>query len=96
MCVVVLMAFAWLLVCYLFPAKQEKIVLDIKGEFLKTPKAMVVYITFITTILLCWQSVSKELNSGIGSAEKNEDEKLGTPHLKQIHLFNFNLTSILI
>ncbi len=61
--VVVLMAFAWLLVCYLFPAKQEKIVLDIKGEFLKTPKAMVVYITFITTILLWLMGSAHGMNS---------------------------------
>ncbi|PKG38840.1 SLC13 family permease [Psychromonas sp. Urea-02u-13] len=50
---VVLMLFiAWLLLTQLFPATIKKIDLDIKGQFLKTPKAITVYVTFIITILL--------------------------------------------
>lgn len=50
---VVLMLFiAWLLLTQLFPATIKKIDLDIKGKFLKTPKAITVYVTFIITILL--------------------------------------------
>lgn len=50
--VVVMLFIAWLLLNYLFPASIEKIDLNIKGKFLKTPKAITVYITFIVTILL--------------------------------------------
>ncbi|WP_456297262.1 SLC13 family permease [Vibrio sp. AK197] len=50
--VVVMMALAWGLLNSLYPAKQRSIELSIKGKFLKTPKAYVVYITFGLTILL--------------------------------------------
>ena len=50
--VVVLLAFAWFLLNKLFPAQKEKIVLSIEGQFLQTPKAYIVYITFAVTILL--------------------------------------------
>lgn len=49
---IVMMTLAWFLINYLFPAKQKKIELTITGRFLKTPKAILVYVTFITTILL--------------------------------------------
>jgi len=49
---IVMMTLAWFLINYLFPAKQKKIELSITGRFLKTPKAILVYVTFITTILL--------------------------------------------
>ncbi len=51
--VAVLLVFAWMLINMLYPAKQEKIELTIKGKFLKTPKAITVYITFALTIILC-------------------------------------------
>lgn len=50
--VVVLLAFAWVLLNKLFPAQKEKIILEIEGQFLQTTKAYIVYITFAVTILL--------------------------------------------
>jgi len=50
--VAVMLLIAWLLLNYLFPATKQSIELDIKGRFLKTPKALLVYATFILTILL--------------------------------------------
>ncbi|WP_086984055.1 SLC13 family permease [Vibrio aphrogenes] len=61
--VVILMAFAWLFIIVLFPAKQKSISLDIKGQFLKTPQAFVVYITFITTIVLWLMGGAHGMNS---------------------------------
>lgn len=50
--VVVMLFIAWLLLIKLFPTSTEQIDLNIKGKFLKTPKAITVYITFIGTIIL--------------------------------------------
>ncbi|MCG6201727.1 SLC13 family permease [Psychromonas antarctica] len=50
--VVVMLLIAWLLLNHLFPADTKAIKLDIEGQFLKTPKAYLVYITFAATILL--------------------------------------------
>lgn len=50
--VVVMMALAWVLLQKLFPAKSDEINVDIKSKFRKSPQAMVVYVTFATTILL--------------------------------------------
>ena len=50
--VVVMLFIAWLLLVYLFPSSVKEIDLNIKGRFLKTPKAIIVYVTFIVTILL--------------------------------------------
>lgn len=50
--VVVMLFIAWLLLTTLFPASIKQIDLNIKGRFLKTPKAITVYITFVLTILL--------------------------------------------
>jgi sodium-dependent dicarboxylate transporter 2/3/5 len=50
--VVVMLFIAWLLLTTLFPASIKEINLNIKGRFLKTPKAITVYITFVVTILL--------------------------------------------
>ncbi|MCG6201729.1 SLC13 family permease [Psychromonas antarctica] len=50
--VVVMLFIAWLLLTTLFPATIKEINLNIKGRFLKTPKAITVYITFVVTILL--------------------------------------------
>lgn len=36
--------------------------------------------------MFCLYSVAKELNNGIGLAEKNENEKLRRTHLIQIHV----------
>ncbi|WP_105901923.1 SLC13 family permease [Vibrio gangliei] len=61
--VILLMAAAWLLILALFPAKQKSISLDIQGQFLKTPQAFVVYITFIVTILLWLMGSTHGMNS---------------------------------
>ena len=61
--VVVMMAFSWFLINKLFPAKQQTIELDIQGEFLKTPKAILVYATFIITILLWLMGSAHGMNS---------------------------------
>tara|TARA_R110001583_G_scaffold11285_1_gene51291 strand:- start:532 stop:1941 length:1410 start_codon:yes stop_codon:yes gene_type:complete len=50
--VVVMLLIAWVLLTKLFPASIKEMNLNIKGKFLKTPKAITVYITFIVTILL--------------------------------------------
>ncbi|MEO9850705.1 MAG: SLC13 family permease [Reichenbachiella sp.] len=50
--VITLLTIAWFLLMRLFPSRTTEIKLDIKGEFSKTPKAMIVYITFVLTILL--------------------------------------------
>lgn len=50
--VVVMLFIAWLLLTALFPATQKQIDLNIKGQFLKTGKAITVYVTFVVTILL--------------------------------------------
>ena len=50
--VIILLAIAWYLLVRMFPPDMKEVSLDIKGEFLKTPKAMIVYATFCLTILL--------------------------------------------
>ncbi len=50
--VIVMLFIAWLLLSTLFPSSIKEINLNIKGRFLKTPKAIIVYVTFIVTILL--------------------------------------------
>ncbi|CAH0526129.1 SLC13 family permease [Vibrio hippocampi] len=61
--VVVMMAFAWFVINALYKADQQKIDLEIKGRFLKTPKAIMVYITFGLTILLWLMGSSHGMNS---------------------------------
>lgn len=61
--VIVMMALAWFLINHLYSAEQKTIDLDIKGKFLKTPKAIVVYITFGLTILLWLMGSSHGMNS---------------------------------
>ncbi len=43
---------AWVFLCKMFPTKQEKIEVKLDGEVDKSPKALVVYITFALTIFL--------------------------------------------
>ncbi len=61
--VIVMMALAWLLIGLLYQADQQRIELTIKGKFLKTPKAIVVYITFAATILLWLMGSAHGMNS---------------------------------
>lgn len=60
---IILMAFSWYLINKIFPANQREIVLDIQGEFLKTPKALLVYAVFIITILLWLMGSVHGMNS---------------------------------
>ncbi|CAH0533521.1 Sodium-dependent dicarboxylate transporter SdcS [Vibrio stylophorae] len=61
--VVVLLAFAWGLLCLFYPAEQKSMKLEIKGKFLKTPKAITVYLTFGVTILLWLMGSKHGMNS---------------------------------
>ncbi len=61
--VVVMMALAWVLLNLFYPAQQQKIDLSISGKFLKTPKALMVYITFAVTILLWLMGSAHGMNS---------------------------------
>ncbi|SEG15966.1 SLC13 family permease [Vibrio hangzhouensis] len=61
--VVVMMALAWMLISFLYSADQKKIELSIKGKFLKTPKAIMVYVTFALTIILWLMGSSHGMNS---------------------------------
>ncbi|WED20832.1 SLC13 family permease [Vibrio sp. JC009] len=61
--VVIMMALAWFLINALYKADQQSIELNIKGKFLKTPKAITVYITFGITILLWLMGSAHGMNS---------------------------------
>ncbi|WGV99120.1 SLC13 family permease [Vibrio sp. YMD68] len=61
--VVVMMALAWFLIGSIYKADQKTINLSIKGKFLKTPKAIIVYITFASTIILWLMGSSHGMNS---------------------------------
>lgn len=61
--VVVMLLFAWFLLIYLFPMTSKQINLNIKGRFLKTTKSVIVYITFIVTILLWLTGAWHGMNS---------------------------------
>lgn len=61
--VVIMMAISWFVINRLYGADQKSINLDIKGKFLKTPKAITVYITFALTILLWLMGSSHGMNS---------------------------------
>lgn len=61
--VVVMLLFAWFLLIYLFPMTSKQINLNIKGKFLKTTKSVIVYITFIVTILLWLTGAWHGMNS---------------------------------
>ncbi|MGN0885049.1 MAG: SLC13 family permease [Candidatus Spyradosoma sp.] len=50
--VIILILAAWALLLWLFPISKKKMELNVGGEFLKTPKAIIVYITFAVTVLL--------------------------------------------
>ncbi len=50
--VIVMILFAWLLLIKLMPIERKELKLDMGGQFLKTPKAFVVYITFAVTVFL--------------------------------------------
>ncbi|AUI86043.1 dihydroorotate dehydrogenase [Vibrio azureus] len=61
--VIVMMAFAWFLMVCLYKSETQTLDLDIKSKFLKTPKAIVVYITFVGTILLWLMGSTHGMNA---------------------------------
>ncbi len=61
--VVIMMAIAWVLICRLYKTNQQTIELNIRGKFLKTPKAFIVYITFALTIILWLMGSKHGMNS---------------------------------
>lgn len=61
--VVVMLVLAWGLLSVLFPSNESSINLSIKGRFLKTPKAITVYVTFAVTVLLWLMGSSHGMNS---------------------------------
>lgn len=52
--VLIMLLVAWIILVKMFPISQPSLDLskELKGKFLKTPKAIVVYVTFIVTILM--------------------------------------------
>ncbi|MEZ9075874.1 DASS family sodium-coupled anion symporter [Vibrio cyclitrophicus] len=50
--VIIQLTIAWFLIQKLFPSKQKNMVLKLNGQFRKSWRAIVVYITFAATILL--------------------------------------------
>lgn len=52
--VIVMILVAWFILLKMFPISQKSLDLskELKGTFLKTPKAIIVYITFVVTILM--------------------------------------------
>jgi sodium-dependent dicarboxylate transporter 2/3/5 len=63
--VIVMIAIAWFLLTKIFPSSIKEIDLNIKGKFLKTRKAIIVYITFSLTILLWLSDFLHGMNSYI-------------------------------
>ncbi len=49
---VVILFFSWLMLSHFFPSQQEEIEVMIEGEVDKSPKAMIVYVTFAVTVFL--------------------------------------------
>ena len=50
--VVVMLLVGWLVLVKMFPIKQKELKIEMEGKFLKTPKAIIVYITFAVTVAL--------------------------------------------
>ena len=63
--VIVMLLVGWLVLVKMFPIKQKQLKLEMDGKFLKTPKAIIVYVTFAVTVGL-WVC-SDMLSLGIDS-----------------------------
>jgi sodium-dependent dicarboxylate transporter 2/3/5 len=61
--VVVMTVASWFILVRMFPSRQKKIDLQISGTFLKTGKAVTVYVTFLVTILLWLTDFIHGMNS---------------------------------
>lgn len=62
---VVLLAMAWWLLKFLFPFKASSVQLQLKTRFQRTPKANIVYVTFILTLALWLTDFWHGINSYI-------------------------------
>jgi solute carrier family 13 (sodium-dependent dicarboxylate transporter), member 2/3/5 len=60
---IVMVVIGWFILMKLYPATIKEIDLNIKGKFLKTSKAIIVYITFSVTILLWLTDFIHGMNS---------------------------------
>ncbi len=63
--VIIMMLIGWLVLLRMFPIAQKELSLNMGGKFLKTPKAIVVYITFAVTVAL-WV-----MGSGVHGMDSN-------------------------
>ncbi len=63
--VIIMMLIGWLILLKMFPISQKELKLDMGGKFLKTPKAIIVYITFAVTVAL-WV-----MGSGVHGLDSN-------------------------
>lgn len=63
--VIILLVFAWLLLIKLFPFKQKNFEINIKGEFKRDTRSIIVYITFGVTVILWLLDTKTGLNSNI-------------------------------
>ncbi len=56
--VIVMLLVGWFILVKMFPTQQKELKLEVGGKFLKTPKAMIVYLTFAVTIgLWCFSDI---------------------------------------
>ncbi len=63
--VIIMMLIGWALLLKMFPINQKELKLNMGGKFLKTPKAIIVYITFAVTVAL-WV-----MGSGVHGLDSN-------------------------
>ncbi len=63
--VIIMMLIGWLVLLKMFPIDQKELKLNMGGSFLKTPKAIIVYITFAVTVAL-WV-----MGSGVHGLDSN-------------------------
>ncbi len=58
--VIIMLLVGWLILVKMFPTQQKELTLEVGGKFLKTPKAIIVYVTFTVTIALwCFSDILK-------------------------------------
>ncbi len=60
-----LLLLSWRLLLFFFPIRQQSIILNIKGKFMKGVKANIVYLTFAATVLLWMFGGSHGMNSNV-------------------------------
>ncbi len=63
--VIIMMLIGWLILIRMFPIDQKELKLEMGGSFLKTPKAIIVYVTFAVTVAL-WV-----MGSGVHGLDSN-------------------------